>query len=307
MVGRHPMPATQQLPLGAITLDPRAQPRLRLDSGVVDEYAEAMKAGAEFPPVVAFHDGEAYWLADGYHRHAAAGSVEAKTIKVEVRKGGVRDAILYAAGANARHGLRRSNEDKRRAVQTLLRDDEWGRWADNEIARRCGVSQPFVSGLRSQVAAAATGEVGETPAAEPQPATRLVRRGRSQYPMDTAKIGKAPARSQAPNGPPSVTSTPLAKPAKGKSKGVFTKKELAAMSAADPSLVDHLEWAASELEEIDPYRLLGLWEGHPDLRERIQEAMLPVLRFAAGVERVTRQLEQLYEQGGELVDLDRAE
>lgn len=45
--------------------------------------------------------------------------------------------------------MRRTNADKRRAVETLLRDDEWGKWSDNEIARRCGVSQPFVSKLRT--------------------------------------------------------------------------------------------------------------------------------------------------------------
>ena len=33
-----------------------------------------------------------------------------------------------------------TNEDKRRAVMTLLADEEWGKWSDNEIARRCEVS-----------------------------------------------------------------------------------------------------------------------------------------------------------------------
>jgi hypothetical protein len=40
-------------------------------------------------------------------------------------------------------------EDKRRAVLTLLNDEEWGGWSNREIARKCGVSDPFVLQLRS--------------------------------------------------------------------------------------------------------------------------------------------------------------
>jgi hypothetical protein len=51
-----------------------------------------------------------------------------------------RDALLFSVGANAIHGHRRTNEDKRRAVDVLLNDPEWRVWNDSEIARRCGVS-----------------------------------------------------------------------------------------------------------------------------------------------------------------------
>jgi hypothetical protein len=42
----------------------------------------------------------------------------------EVRTGSRRDAVRYSVGANSVHGLRRTNEDKRREVQTLLADAE---------------------------------------------------------------------------------------------------------------------------------------------------------------------------------------
>jgi hypothetical protein len=58
-----------------------------------------------------------------------------------------RDAILYSVGANEAHGLRRTNDDKPRAVMTLLTDAEWATWSDREIARRCAVSPDFVSKL----------------------------------------------------------------------------------------------------------------------------------------------------------------
>ncbi|QXD15805.1 hypothetical protein GQ464_002330 [Rhodocaloribacter litoris] len=60
-----------------------------------------------------------------------------------------RDAILHSVGANAEHGLRRTGADKRRAVMTLLQDEEWRRWSDREIARRCRVSHPFVAKMRA--------------------------------------------------------------------------------------------------------------------------------------------------------------
>ena len=62
--------------------------------------------------------------------------------------GSRRDAILYSVGANQAHGLRRSNADKRKAVMTLLGDEEWSQWSNREIGRRCGVSPEFVNRLR---------------------------------------------------------------------------------------------------------------------------------------------------------------
>ncbi|CAH1672360.1 hypothetical protein CHELA20_50910 [Hyphomicrobiales bacterium] len=69
------------------------------------------------------------------------------TLKPEpLRDVDITSTRLY--GANSLHGLRRSNEDKRRAVMRLLEDSVWSGWSDGEVARRCGVSQPFVSSLR---------------------------------------------------------------------------------------------------------------------------------------------------------------
>ncbi len=132
-----------------ITLDPRCQPRAgELDSGLILDYVEAIQAGATFPPVTVFHDGDASYLADGFHRIEAARIAGRNEIAADYREGGLRDAILHAVGANSTHGKRRTNADKRLAVMTLLEDTEWSELSDREIARRCGVSQPFVSKLR---------------------------------------------------------------------------------------------------------------------------------------------------------------
>jgi len=61
------------------------------------------------------------------------------------------NANVPSVVANATHGLRRTNQDKRRAVELLLNDPEWSGWSDHEIARACGVTQPFVSKLRNSL------------------------------------------------------------------------------------------------------------------------------------------------------------
>src|SRR4051812_32879115 len=110
-----------------------------------------MAAGDAFPPLVVLHDGDSYWLADGFHCLAAAQALGAKTIRCDVRQGGLRDAILHACGANADHGLKRSNEDKRRAVARLLEDEEWRVWSDRAIARAARVDDKTVTKVRNQL------------------------------------------------------------------------------------------------------------------------------------------------------------
>jgi len=121
---------------------------------MVDNYAEAMLEGAEFPPIVVFFDGKEYWLADGFHRYHATRKNKRASIVANIIKGTVRDAILYSFGANGMHGLQMSNEDKRRIVLEMLNDFEWGGWSDREIARRCHVSHTFVTKLRASLEAA---------------------------------------------------------------------------------------------------------------------------------------------------------
>jgi hypothetical protein len=117
----------QHIELERIQLDPALQPRACMDFAVVAEYADALKAGAELPPVVVFFDGESYWLADGWHRHEAHGKAGLPTIACDLRQGTRRQAWLYSRGANAQHGIRRTNPDKRRAVLSILEDDDGAR------------------------------------------------------------------------------------------------------------------------------------------------------------------------------------
>jgi len=140
-----------------IELDGDVQSRVDIDETAIKEFAEAMNAGAEFPPVVVFHDGATYWCADGFHRVRAAKQSGKDRIEAEIHEGEKEDAILHSVGANVAHGIRRTNEDKRRAVTILLQHEVWRGWTVREIARRAGVTHPTVSAVKKRLEELALG------------------------------------------------------------------------------------------------------------------------------------------------------
>ena len=180
----------QTLKLNQIRIDGGTQPRVAIDEDVVAEYADLYTEGVDLPPVTVFHDGSTYWLADGFHRYWASKRAERESIAVEVIQGTRRDAILYSVGANASHGLRRTNDDKRKAIQTLLDDEEWSQWADREIARQCGVSDKTVGNVRKIL----TAEIPQLKNFSPR--TYKTRHGTVAQ-MQTGNIGR-PESSQPP-------------------------------------------------------------------------------------------------------------
>jgi regulator of replication initiation timing len=170
------------VPLHAIRIDGGTQPRTEIHEATVAEYAEAMREGVNLPPLVLFFDGAELWLADGFHRYHASMKLGLVATGAEIHNGTRRDAVLYAAGANDAHGLRRTNADKRRAVMMLLDDPEWATWSDNAIAKTCHVSQPFVGNVRASLKTV----ISETPAER----TYTTKHG-TQAKMRTAKVGKS--------------------------------------------------------------------------------------------------------------------
>jgi len=162
----------EYITLDAIRIDGGTQARAGLNEETVAEYAATwqdlsyQQNGLDrMPPIVLYHDGESYWLADGFHRVAAykrfltdgKPSASPRALRAEVHQGTRRDAVLHACGANAAHGLRRTNADKRRAVETLLRDEEWRQWSDRKIAEACAVDHKTVATARAEMEA--TGEI----------------------------------------------------------------------------------------------------------------------------------------------------
>lgn len=142
-----------------VRLDGETQPRQFINEDVVNEYSEHMLEDVVFPPVDVFHDGANYWLADGFHRFFATKKAGFLDIEATVHEGTRRDAVLFSVGTNAVHGLRRTNDDKRKAVMTLLNDLEWSEWSDNEIARRCHVSNMTVGRIKKSMSLEKSPEV----------------------------------------------------------------------------------------------------------------------------------------------------
>ena len=138
----------QVIPIDKLRLDGGTQPRAEINLVIVNEYAEAMTEGATFPPITVFFDGADYWVGDGFHRYHAARQNGFLEIEADVRTGTQRDAVLFAVGANAAHGMRRTPADKRRAVLTLLDDGEWSARSNPWIAKQCAVSEHLVRSLR---------------------------------------------------------------------------------------------------------------------------------------------------------------
>jgi len=177
------MAEIETLPVDRIATED-TQVRLTLSNTIIHEYAEGLTRGDVFPPIDVFFDGEAYWLADGFHRVKAATEAGRDTITATVHQGGKREALLHAVGANEEHGHRRTDADRRRAVHLLLTDPEWQTWNNSEIARKCHVSEFLVRTLRREL---------EPPQKTPEPSvrTKKVQRGGKTYPMRTGRIGSA--------------------------------------------------------------------------------------------------------------------
>jgi len=139
-----------------IRTDLGTQMRIAMNEEIVKEYAEAMQAGCEFPPLRAFFDEpkDLTILVDGFHRLAAHNKVRPNDqILVELILGTAEDAQWESIGANKSHGLRRTNEDKRNAVTMALLHPKGAEMSDNHIAKHVGVSHTTVQNVRRELEA----------------------------------------------------------------------------------------------------------------------------------------------------------
>ncbi len=170
-----------QIPIHHIRTDGGTQPRLHLDLATVAEYVEAMSDGATFPPVTVFYDGANYWLADGFHRTSAAQQLGIAEITADVRQGTLQDAQWHSYSVNQAHGLRRTNEDKRRAVEAALSHPFHAKYSNREIARHIGVTPEYISRMATSIDRSID-----------RSDTRIVTRNGTTYEMNTANIGARP-------------------------------------------------------------------------------------------------------------------
>ena len=167
-------PSTSQhialLPLADLRLSGDTQSRVHLDPSIVSEYMERMivdeqsgqvldPEGNPWEPIKVYREEEGeetggtnlLWVADGFHRASAARELGLERFPCIVLEGTQRDAVRESLSANARHGLRRTRADKRRAVERALFDAEWRTWTDQRLADLCAVSRSMVSKTREEL------------------------------------------------------------------------------------------------------------------------------------------------------------
>ena len=184
--------------IDSIRIDGGTQIRELINETAVAQYTEDLLNGCIFPPIEIFDDGVNKWLVDGFHRLFSHKRADFKEIEVNVHQGTLRDAQLYALGVNDKHGLQRTNADKRKAVMIALNDLEWQDYSDTKIAQICKVSATFVAKCRKKANI-------ERPAEK----TYTTKHG-TEATMDTSKIGKAkPKPEDAKPAKPKVEPAPV--------------------------------------------------------------------------------------------------
>lgn len=151
------------LPIGAIVIDDRLQPR---SDGLSDEHvASLMETPETWPPIVVARCNGGLFLIDGFHRHEAArhlGLSELAATIYDPREG--TDLFNVAFRLNAKHGRPLTLRDRKAYALTLIR--AFPDLADREIGRRTGLHHETVGALRVQrLRAAIPGrKPGELPA-----------------------------------------------------------------------------------------------------------------------------------------------
>lgn len=164
--------------LADIAFDAGTQIREAISDHVVNEYAERMTEGNEFPPVVLFHDGTRYYMADGFHRGLASTRNGFIDILADVRVGTKEDALWFALGANRANGHRMTDRDKRHAITLAL--NAWPDKSAGLISQQVGCSVKYVTTIRSEVCSSSdlpdrvTGKDGKSyPASHRVPAEKI--------------------------------------------------------------------------------------------------------------------------------------
>ncbi len=194
------MPTT--LPLDQLIADPSVHARTRIRPRAIREYAASYREGDTLPPLDVFKspDGRMF-LADGFHRYYGARAAGQANIAVELFEGNVREATRFACGANARHGVPRTREDKCFEIAAMLCEPEFAGASEAEIAKTCRVSRQLVGKVKPH----ATDKAAFKKHIEDEAERRTLAREDRQI---ARKKAKAEAKASPPP-PPPVPDRPL--------------------------------------------------------------------------------------------------
>ena len=263
-------------------IDIKQSPDVRacIRDDVVEDYMEAYKSKEKLPPIQLFQpNGEKFFLiSDGRHRLEAQRLLKRKAIEADVQKGDFSTALTSALVANQRHGLRRSNEDKRRCIEVACK--QWPDYSHKKIADVCCVSSHTVASVMGELQK--KGEVKET-------TVRTDAKGRK---MNVSRIGKSRSPSLGKhkvsgNGKQITDSlgnelTPIARECfkrapevqemlttistiKGRLEQAQKQKDLMYVELSYSTTIGDLEKVYASIKMAKPYALCPQCQGHPDV------------------------------------------
>ncbi|MDE2100988.1 MAG: ParB/RepB/Spo0J family partition protein [Patescibacteria group bacterium] len=131
------------------SLKPASQMRATLSDEAIEEYAAAFD---NMPAVTLMFDQTTnlHWVVDGAHTISAARKLGKSDVPAKVKSGSYHEAFKEAAHANAEHGVRITNADKRHRVEVALADPVMSTWSNPMIADACGVSHDTVWRMRPE-------------------------------------------------------------------------------------------------------------------------------------------------------------
>ena len=188
--------------LGLLTLDDACQTRAstRLDDDHVEALAAAYSGDATVPPLtcVEMADGSLV-VVDGYHRWAALAALMKRAPKapvlgavpvVVVANGDRELASFHALAANAAHGIRRTNADKRHAIRLALAHPHCQKMGIGQIAQHLGVNRELVAAVREEVLAASSPKAEATAKAAAAASEEVERRAKGGKPKSARQVAE---------------------------------------------------------------------------------------------------------------------
>jgi hypothetical protein len=144
-------PVIEMVTLAELKIDPDLQCRARgTQRDVVRQYADDMKRGDIFPAITVFRSGGGTFVANGFHRVAAALEAGITELQAEVKSGSKRDALLHSVKSDQTVGLRRTTLDKRRSVELVLA--AFPKMSNLKLSQLVGVDDKTVKATRDRLA-----------------------------------------------------------------------------------------------------------------------------------------------------------
>jgi hypothetical protein len=139
-------------------------------------------------PVEIITDGKSNFLWDGFHRYFAAKKLGKKYIEANVINGTQRDAVWLSFSANKENAFPRQPGTAKEIVEKILKDEEWSKKSEVDIAKWVGVTQQYVNKIKKEIESYPTTSCRIESDSEPKnkilrSETIKVKRGDSEYEM----------------------------------------------------------------------------------------------------------------------------